>query len=205
MSIQIGARLKKMRALGIDLPGLSRKSIESRPTRPGQHGNSNVRRRKSGYGLALIEKQKLRFNYGVSEKQLRTMMKEARRRAGPSGDFLLEMLESRLDNFVFRAGWAPTIPAARQLVSHCHFLLNGKRVNIASIRLKVGDEVTVRARSQAMPIIVSSVAAPSLERPEWLSFDQANFTAKVTRLPEPDEVPFPVEVHLVVEHYAKHM
>ncbi len=205
MTTQIGARLKKMRALGIDLPGLSRKSIENRPTPPGQHGNSSVRRRKSGYGLALIEKQKLRFNYGVSEKQLRTMMKEARRRVGPSGDLLLEMLESRFDNFVFRAGWAPTIPAARQLVSHCHFLLNGKRANIASIKLKVGDEVSVRERSRSMPVIVNSAAAPSLERPEWIAYDHTAFSAKVTRSPEADEVPFPVEVHLVVEHYAKHM
>lgn len=205
MSIQIDARLKIMRALGIDLPGLSRKSIENRPHPPGQHGPNSARRRKSEYGLALIEKQKLRFNYGVSERQLRTMMIEARRKDGPSGDLLLQMLECRLDNVVFRAGWAPTIPAARQLVSHCHILLNGKRANIASIRLKSGDEVSLRERSRNMTLIRHSIEAPSLERPEWLSYEPTTFTAKITRLPEADEVPLPVQVNLVVEHYAKSM
>jgi small subunit ribosomal protein S4 len=205
MSINIGARLKIMRALGTDLPGLSRKTIEARPNPPGQHGSSSSRRRKSGYGLALIEKQKLRFNYGVSESQLRTMMIEARRKNGPSGELLLQILECRLDNAVFRAGLAPTIPAARQLVSHCHILLNGKRANIASIRLKVGDEVSVRERSQTMPMILHSSAVPSLERPEWLNYDESTFTAKVARLPEADEIPFPIEIQLVVEHYAKRM
>lgn len=205
MTIQIHARLKIMRALGLDLPGLSRKSIANRPNPPGQHGPNSSRRRKSEYGLALIEKQKLRFNYGVSERQLRTMMVEARRKDGPSGDILLQMLECRLDNVVFRAGWAPTIPAARQLVSHCHVLLNGKRANIASIRLKSGDEVSMRERSRTMTMVQNSSVQPSLERPEWLSYDEPTFKAKITRLPEADEVPFPVEIHLVVEHYAKSM
>jgi small subunit ribosomal protein S4 len=205
MSIQIDARLKIMRALGIDLPGLSRKSIANRPHPPGQHGPNSSRRRKSEYGLALIEKQKLRFNYGVSERQLRTMMAEARRKDGPSGDILLQMLECRLDNVVFRAGWAPTIPAARQLVSHCHILLNGKRANIASIRLKSGDEVSLRERSRTITMVHNTSVTPSLDQPEWLTYDQPTFTAKVTRLPEADEVPFPIEIHLVVEHYAKSM
>lgn len=205
MSINVGARLKIMRALGTDLPGLSRKTIENRPHPPGQHGANSARRRKSGYGLALIEKQKLRFNYGVSEGQLRTMMIEARRKNGPSGELLLQLLECRLDNAVFRAGLAPTIPAARQLVSHCHILLNGQRANIASIRLRVGDEVSLRERSRTMPMVLHSAAAPSLDRPEWLNYDPSTFTAKVTRLPEADEIPFPIEIQLVVEHYAKRM
>ena len=205
MSIKIGARLKIMRALGIDLPGLSRKSITNRTNPPGQHGPNSGRRRKSEYGLALMEKQKLRFNYGVSERQLRSMMVRARRKDGPSGEILLQMLECRLDNVVFRAGWAPTIPAARQLVSHCHILLNGKRANIASIRLKPGDEVSVRNRSRAMSMVVNTSMVPSLERPEWLNYDETKFTAKITRLPEADEVPFPIEIHLVVELYAKSM
>ena len=205
MSIKIGARLKIMRALGIDLPGLSRKSITNRPQPPGQHGPNSGRRRKSEYGLALMEKQKLRFNYGVSERQLRTMMVRSRRKDGPSGEILLQMLECRLDNVVFRAGWAPTIPAARQLVSHCHILLNGKRANVASIRLKPGDEVSVRNRSRAMSMVVNTSMVPSLERPEWLNYDETKFTAKITRLPEADEVPFPIEIHLVVELYAKSM
>ena len=202
MSRHTGPRLKIMRALGVELPGLSRKSIEGRPNPPGQHGATAARRRKSDYGLALIEKQKLRFNYGVSERQLRRLMVTARRRQGPTGDNLLQLLECRLDNAVFRAGLAPTIPAARQLVSHCHVLLNGRRVNIPSIRLRAGDEIALRERSRNLPLVRETVADPALSRPEWLEWDEAALKARVTRLPEADEVPFPVEIQLVVQHYA---
>jgi len=202
MSRHTGPRLKIMRALGVELPGLSRKSIESRPNPPGQHGASASRRRKSDYGLALIEKQKLRFNYGVSERHLRRLMVEARRHQGPTGDNLLQLLECRLDNAVFRAGLAPTIPAARQLVSHSHVLLNGRRANIPSIRLKAGDEIALRERSRNLPQVRETVAEPALTRPEWLEWDEAALKARMTRLPEADEVPFPVEIQLVVQHYA---
>ena len=202
MSRHTGPRLKIMRALGVELPGLSRKSIEGRPNPPGQHGATAARRRKSDYGLALIEKQKLRFNYGVSERQLRRLVVEARRRQGPTGDNLLQLLECRLDNAVFRAGLAPTIPAARQLVSHCHILLNGRRINIPSIRLRAGDEITLREHSRNLPLVRETVAEPTLTRPEWLAWDASAFVAKLTRLPEADEVPFPVEIQLVVQHYA---
>lgn len=119
------ARLKVKRALGTDLPGLSRKTIENRPNPPGQHGARASRQRKSDFGIKLQEKQKLRFNYGVSEKQLMRLMVDARKSNSPAGDTLLQLLERCLDNFVFRSGLAPTIPAARQLVSHRHVLLNG--------------------------------------------------------------------------------
>lgn len=202
MSRHTGPRLKIMRALGVELPGLSRKSTENRPNPPGQHGASASRRRKSDYGLALIEKQKLRFNYGVSERHLRRLMVEARRRQGPTGDNLLQLLECRLDNAVFRAGLAPTIPTARQLVSHSHVLLNGRRANIPSIRLKAGDEIALRERSRNLPLVRETVAEPALTRPEWLEWDEAALKARMTRLPEADEVPFPVEIQLVVQHYA---
>lgn len=202
MSRHTGPRLKIMRALGVELPGLSRKSIENRPNPPGQHGASASRRRKSDYGLALIEKQKLRFNYGISERHLRRLMVEARRRQGPTGGNLLQLLECRLDNAVFRAGLAPTIPAARQLVSHSHVLLNGRRANIPSIRLKAGDEIALRERSRNLPLVRETVAEPALTRPEWLEWDETALKARMTRLPEADEVPFPVEIQLVVQHYA---
>lgn len=202
MSRHTGPRLKIMRALGVELPGLSRKSTENRPNPPGQHGASASRRRKSDYGLALIEKQKLRFNYGVSERHLRRLMVEARRRQGPTGDNLLQLLECRLDNAVFRAGLAPTIPAARQLVSHSHVLLNGRRANIPSIRLRTGDEIALRERSRNLPLVRETAAEPALTRPEWLEWDEAALKARMTRLPEADEVPFPVEIQLVVQHYA---
>lgn len=202
MSRYIGPRVKVMRALGVELPGLSRKSIENRPNPPGQHGASAARRRKSDYGIALIEKQKLRYNYGVNERQLRKLMVSARHTQGSSGAILLQLLESRLDNVVFRAGLAPTLIAARQLVSHRHFTLNGRIVNIPSMRLKAGDEIQLRERSRNIPMVVETIATPTLTRPEWLSWDEQKLSAKLTRLPEADEVPFPIDIQLVVQYYA---
>ena len=135
-----GPRVKKLRALGVDLPGLSRKSRERRPYPPGQHGNVG-HKKTTEYGRRLMEKQKLRFNYNVSERQLRRLVKEARSSKTATGQKLLELLESRLDNVVFRAGFAPTIPAARQLTGHGHVTVNGKRVDIASYRVKQGDVI----------------------------------------------------------------
>lgn len=202
MSRHTGPRLKVMRALGTDLPGLSRKSMQDRPNPPGQHGASAARRKKSDYGVALREKQKLRYNYGIGERQLRRLMVEARRRSGPTGGNLLQLLELRLDNAVFRAGLAATIPAARQLVNHRHILVNGRVLDIPSALLKAGDEISVRERARNMPLIKESTAEPALERPEWLSWDEVALKAQLTRLPEADEVPFPIEIQHVVQYYA---
>ncbi len=195
-------RLKVMRALGVDLPGLSRKSIEARPTPPGQHGAKAVRRRKSDFGIKLQEKQKLRFNYGLTERQLRRLILDARKGNTPTGETLLQLLERRLDNVVFRAGLAPTIPAARQLVSHRHVKLNGRLVNIPSIRLRVGDEITIKTESLNMPLVIESLKELSLVRPEWLNWDETSKSAKVAHFPAADDVPFPVDVQQVVEYYA---
>ena len=202
MSRYTGPRVRVMRALGVELPGLSRKTTENRPNPPGQHGASAARRRKSDYGVALIEKQKLRYNYGVNERQLRSLMVHARHTHGSSGAILLQMLELRLDNVVFRAGLAPTLIAARQLVSHRHFTLNGRIVNIPSMRLRVGDEIQLRERSRNIPMVVETIAQPALTRPEWLNWDDKKFSATITRLPEADEVPFPIDIQLVVQYYA---
>lgn len=198
-----GSRVKVMRALGIELPGLSRKSIENRAYPPGQHGQKQ--KRKSDFGAKLMEKQKLRYNYGLSERQMRRVMTDARRMPGNSGERLLELLERRLDNLVFRAGFAPTLIAARQLVSHGHAVLNGRRANIPSIRLRPGDEVSLKASSRNNPHVVESLAAPALERPEWLAFDEAQGSARMTRLPDASEVPFPIDVQRVVEYYANRL
>ncbi len=195
-------RLKVMRALGVDLPGLSRKSIEARPTPPGQHGAKAVRRRKSDFGIKLQEKQKLRFNYGLTERQLRRLILDARKGNTPTGETLLQLLERRLDNVLFRAGLAPTIPAARQLVSHRHVKLNGRLVNIPSIRLRVGDEITIKTESLNMPLVIESLKELSLVRPEWLNWDETSKSAKVAHFPAADDVPFPVDVQQVVEYYA---
>lgn len=202
MARTTGPRLKIMRALGTELPGLSRKSIENRPNPPGQHGQQAARRRRSDFAVKLSEKQKIRFNYGVSEKQMRRLMLEARKGNAPTGDKLMSLLERRLDNVVFRAGFAPTGIAARQLVNHGHVLLNGKSVNIPSIRLKAGDVVTLKHTSRNIPMVVEALSTPALTRPEWLTFDAAEKTVKVTHLPDIDHVPFPLDVQQVVEYYA---
>lgn len=203
MSRYTGPRLKVMRALGVELPGLSRKSIAQRTNPPGQHGGRQ--RRKSEFGLQLAEKQKLRFNYGLGETQARRLVVEAARSRLPTGDKLLELAERRLDNVVFRAGFAPTGIAARQLVRHSHVLLNGRRANIPSIRVKAGDVVTLTERATRIPLVVESLAAPALERPEWIAFDEPARAARVSRLPGPDEVPFPIEIKQVVEYYANRL
>lgn len=200
MSRYTGPRLKVLRALGTALPGLSRKSPDERNYPPGQHGMKQ--KRKSDYGLRLMEKQKLRFNYGLSERQIQRLFREAKGSKAPTGDKLLELLERRLDNFVFRAGFAPTAVAARQLVSHRHVLFNGRAVNIPSIRIKPGDTITLTAKGRRIPATVECLSEPALTRPEWLAFDEQAVSATVTRVPEASEVPFPIEVQHVVEYYA---
>lgn len=200
MSRYTGPRLKVMRALGCELPGLSRKPLGERNYPPGQHGQRP--KRKSEFGAQLIEKQKLRFNYGLGERQIQRLFREAKRDKAPAGEKLLELLERRLDNFVFRAGFAPTAVAARQLVRHKHVLLNGRPVNIPSIRIRPGDRIALTERARKIPVVAEALAEPALTRPEWLAFDEATLTAQVTRTPSADEVPFPVEVQQVVEYYA---
>ncbi|WP_047516235.1 30S ribosomal protein S4 [Methylophilus sp. Q8] len=202
MARTTGPRLKIMRALGVELPGLSRKSIENRPNPPGQHGQQASRRRRSDFAVKLVEKQKIRFNYGLSEKQMRRLILEARKGSEPTGEKLMSLLERRLDNVVFRAGFAPTGIAARQLVNHGHVLLNGKSANIASIRLQVGDVVAVKEKSRKIPMVVDALATPSLTIPEWLSVEAASATAKIGHLPSIEDVPFPVDVQQVVEYYS---
>lgn len=191
-----------MRALGTDLPGLSRKTIESRPMPPGQHGNKSVRKRRSDFGVKLLEKQKIRFNYGLSERQMRRLILDARKGKEPTGDTLLQFLERRIDNVVFRAGFAPTGIAARQLVNHGHMLLNGERVDVASIRLKVGDVVSIKVSSKNIPMVSETLKQPTLTRPEWLHWDEQAQVVTVAHLPTADDVPFPVDIQQVVEYYA---
>ncbi len=204
MSRYTGPRIKKMRALGVDLPGLSRKSIERRPYPPGMHGPKS-RRKLSDYARQLMEKQKLRLNYGVSERQLRRLMKEARGAKDPTGKKLIELLERRLDNVVFRAGFAHTIPAARQLVNHSHVRVNGRKVNIPSYRLRPGDVVSFRERSKNLTIVVDAVQSQSPLRPEWLDVAQNDRKASMRDLPTVESVPFAIDLQLVVEYYSKRL
>jgi small subunit ribosomal protein S4 len=163
-----GPRIKIIRRLGL-LPGLTRKNIKNRTKTPGQHGKIVLTKSKRSslsddYRERLLEKQKLRFNYGVSEKQLVSYYKQAKRSKGSTGSLLLELLEARLDCIVYRLGFAPTIPAARQIVSHGHILINNKRVNIASFHCQNNDIISVRDRDKSQQLISTNFEVQQQKR-----------------------------------------
>jgi len=202
MSRYTGPRVKVMRALGLDLPGLSPKSSERRPYPPGQHGQR--RRKDTEFGKRLREKQKLRLNYGLSEGQMRNLFQEALHSKQNTGTKLIELLERRLDNVVFRAGFARSIPAARQLVNHGHILVNGKPVDIASFRVRVGQEIAVKPASQQSQMVVGGLEIATRRSWEdtWLDVNKDARQVKLLRLPDETATPFTVNVQLVIEFYA---
>lgn len=201
MSRYTGPRVRVLRALGTELPGLSRKKIERRPFPPGQHGQA--RKKLSEYGLRLLEKQKLRMNYGLSERQLLRLMVEAHSGKGNSGERLLAFLEQRLDNAVFRAGFARTIPAARQLIRHGHLLVNGKKLDIPSYRIRKGDVIALGERSKQLAPVLASLATPLEVQTPWLALEPEARRAKVVELPDSSSVPFAINVQRVVEFYSQ--
>lgn len=200
MARYTGPRLRIVRRLGTRLPGLTRKLAEQRPYPPGQHGQG--RQRFSEYKKQLYEKQKIRFNYGLSERQLRNLFTEAQSSREPAGMVLLRLLEQRLDSVIFRLTLAPTIPAARQLIVHGHILVDGKKVDRPSYRVKVGQEISVRPKSRNLEYIKTSVESPVLRLPSCLSFDSKTFTGKMESLPTREDVPIEIEEQLVVEYYS---
>jgi small subunit ribosomal protein S4 len=177
-------------------------SFERRPTPPGQHG---VRRRKVGeYGMQLREKQKMRRVYSVLERQFTNYFETAERRPGVTGENLLRMLELRLDNVVFRSGFAISRAQARQFVSHGHFSVNSRVTDVPSYQLKVGDKVEVRqSRTQRGPFKTAKETIRSHQAPEWLSVDGAKLSAAVTDLPRRDQMPLDLNEQLVVEYYSR--
>ena len=200
MSRYRGAVLRITRRLG-ELPGLTRKSTK-RNSRPGQHGDQS--RKPSEYAIRLEEKQKLRFNYGVTEKQLLRYVRDARRIKGSTGEALLQLLEMRLDNIVFRLGMAPTIPAARQLVSHGHICVGGKRVSIPSYQCQAGETISVRTNSRSKQLVESYLAFPGLANvPSHLEFDKNNLTGKINGIIERDWVALQLNELLIVEYYSR--
>ena len=203
MARYTGPKVRKMRALETYLSGLSGKSMEQRSTRPGQHGYRVGRRKLSDFGVQLREKQKLQFNYGLREKQLSRLVKEARKSDMAAGDKLAELLERRLDNVVFRAGFARTIPAARQLVAHGHIRVNGKRVDIASYRVDVGDVIGPKPKSKDKQIVKDAITSIRLARPDWLQCNYAEGHAQVLERPTGDSLSVEVDVARVIEYYAK--
>lgn len=203
MASYTGPTAKISRRFGVELFGAS-KAFARRPFPPGQHGARAGRKKKSDYGIMLAEKQKLRFMYGVLEGQFRKYYAEAARRRGVTGDILLQLLELRLDNVIYRLNYANTRAAARQMVSHGHVLVNGKKVNIPSYSCKPGDVVTVaaKARSQALANRFVELAA-NATAPEWLEQDANKLSAKVSRIPTVEEIAPIVNVQLIVELYSR--
>ncbi|HEX8245509.1 MAG TPA: 30S ribosomal protein S4 [Longimicrobium sp.] len=204
-----GPRLKAVRRLGTPLPGLTRKTSDKKPYPPGQHGptggGGRGRRKQSEYGRQLVEKQKLRLNYGVSERQLRNYMARAVAQGGKTGEALLTLLERRLDNVVFRLGLAATIPAARQLVAHGHVRVDGRRVDRPAMLVDVGQRITVSDRARNMPEVQTSVEhGPQVRLPGYLAIDPADkFGGRVISLPMRSDVPLIVDDAAVVEFYAR--
>ncbi len=191
------------RRYGVALFGPS-KALERRPYPPGQHGARGARRKQSDYSVALAEKQKLRLQYGLLEKQFRRYFAEAQRQRGITGDVMIQLLETRLDNIVYRLGLGNTRRAARQFVNHGHILVNGKRVDIPSYQVKVGDEISVASGNRSQQLAMRAVDLTSA-RPvmDFLSFDSDSLTGKLDRLPEADEIDTMVNVQLVVELYSR--
>ncbi len=200
MSRYRGPRLRIVRRLG-DLPGLTRKSAK-RAYPPGQHGQN--RKKSTEYAVRLEEKQKLRFNYGVTERQLLRYVKKARRAAGSTGQTLLQYLEMRLDNTVFRLGMAPTIPAARQLVNHGHVTINGRVVDIPSYQCRSGEEIGVRDSDRSRKLVVENLQFPGLANlPSHLEFDKNKMIGKVNGVIEREWIALQVNELLIVEYYSR--
>lgn len=201
MSRYTGPRLRLVRRFGQQLPGLTRKGEGARQGPPGQHGQRRVRA--SDYRLRLLEKQKLRYNYGLSERQLRNYFHAAAQRKGNTGENLLSMIESRLDNVVFRLGFAPTIPAARQLVSHGHVQVNGQRVDIPSYLCRPGDVIAPREKARENTLIKDSLQDPTLSLPDYLEYNSEQMSGTVKRAPERADVPLELQENFVVEFYSR--
>lgn len=200
MSRYRGPRLRVVRRLG-DLPGLSRKSPR-RAYPPGQHGQN--RKKRSEYAIRLEEKQKLRFNYGLTERQLLRYVRKARRATGSTGQALLQLLEMRLDNTVFRMGMAATIPGARQLVNHGHVTVNGRVVNIPSYQCRPGEVISVRANDKSRDLVKRNLEYPGLANtPSHLEFDKTTLTGKVNGVVEREWVALQVNELLIVEYYSR--
>lgn len=198
-----GPRLKKCRAVGTVLPGLTTRATLDRPFPPGEHG-AKRRRKPSEYKIRLLEKQKLRFHFGIMEKQFQRYVVQASRKKGPTGTNLVNMLQSRLDNIVWRMGLAVTIPAARQLVVHRHVEVNGRRVDRPSFQVKAGDEITIRERSRNKPFIANVLGqTASMPRPSWIEFDPAKLTGKLITAPERTDLPFELNEQAIVEFYSQ--
>jgi small subunit ribosomal protein S4 len=198
-----GPRLKKCRAVGTVLPGLTTVATLNRPFPPGEHGTRR-RSKPSDYKIRLAEKQKARWHFGILEKQFQRYVKKASRMKGPSGLNLMRLLSSRLDNIVWRMGLTRTIPAARQLIVHGHIQVNGRRVDRPSFHVSAGDEIAVREKTRSKSFLTDVIEQSStLPRPSWLDFDPAKCTGKMTATPERADLPFDLNEAAIIEFYSQ--
>ena len=201
MARYTGPKTKIARRFGEPIFGAD-KILAKRNFPPGQHGN-NKRRKTSEYGIMLAEKQKAKYTYGVLERQFRNLFDAAARKNGITGVLLLQGLESRLDNVVYRLGIAPTRAAARQLVSHKHIVLNGKVVNIPSCAVKPGDVVGVREKSKSLEVIENSLAGFNHSKYPWIEWDESLKAGKFLHVPAREDIPENIKEQLIVELYSK--
>ncbi len=201
MARYTGPKAKVARRFNDPIFGPS-KAVQKKSYPPGQHGKGR-RRKQSEYALQLNAKQKAKYTYGVLEKQFSNLFNKASRKGGITGVVLLQLLESRLDNTVFRLGIAPTRRGARQLVLHKHIQVNGKIVNISSYTLKPGDIVSVREKSKSLEVISDSLAGRANRKFPWLEWDGAEMAGKFVSLPEREDIPENIQEQLIVELYSK--
>ena len=204
MSRRHSTKYKIDRRVGVNIWGRPKSPVNKRPTKPGQHGQGR-RGKTSDYGLQLMAKQKLKFHYGdITEKQFRKTYDEANRQKGNTAENLIGLLESRLEAFVYRAKFVPTIFAARQFVNHGHVKVNGVKTNIGSYRLKAGDVVEIREKSRNIALVLEALGSPERDIPEYIEVDPKAMTATFVRVPELNDVPYPVKMEpaQVVEYYS---
>jgi small subunit ribosomal protein S4 len=198
-----GPKDKLSRRFGVPLFG-STKALEHKNYPPGMHGPKGSRRKQSEYSVALAEKQKLRFMYGILERQFRKYFEIAARRRGVTGEILLQMLETRLDNVVFRLGFANSRSAARQLVCHGHVQVNGKKVDISSYAVKPGDAISIKDNPKSRSLASRNLELTQITQvPDWLSVDKDHFAGSVARIPTRDEIAPIVNEQLIVELYSR--
>jgi small subunit ribosomal protein S4 len=205
MSRYTGPKAKVSRRLGTNIWGTQgeNKAMEKRPYPPGEHGRTRRRGNASEYLMQLQEKQKARFSYGLTERQFRNLYKEASRREGVTGENMLRYLELRLDNVVYRAGWAATRPQARQFVNHGHVTVNGKRVDIPSYRVRKGDVIELKEKSRGMITVQWNLDVLSRTPPPWIEAGDGGLQVTIRELPLREHIDVPVREALIVELYSK--
>jgi len=199
MANYTGPKVKLSRRVGVPIADIPKHTTKRQLNPPGQHGFRG--RRLRDYGIRLNEKQKLRYHYNVMEKQFRNYMAKAGRTKGNTGEVMLRLLEQRLDNVIRRLGWSRTIWQSRQLVAHGHILVNGRKCDRPSFQVKVGDQITIKKDKMKDKVREAMESMAGHQVPGWLSFDPSTLTATIVAIPTSDQIPFDVNMNLIIEFY----